>query len=110
MDRLWITLLPVLALLLPLGRIIPAVWRWRARSRIYRWYARLKEVELNLDENSPPDKLSELLQQLDQIENAVNRINTPLAYADNLYAFRQNVNLVRQRVREQLADANGRPQ
>lgn len=108
-DRLWITLLPVLALLLPLGRIIPAVWRWRARSRIYRWYARLKEVELNLDENSPPDKLSELLQQLDQIENAVNRINTPLAYADNLYAFRQNVNLVRQRVREQLADANGRP-
>lgn len=109
-DRLWITLLPVLALLLPLGRIIPAVWRWRARSRIYRWYARLKEVELNLDENSPPDKLSELLQQLDQIENAVNRINTPLAYADNLYAFRQNVNLVRQRVREQLADANGRPQ
>ena len=102
-DRLWITLLPVLALLVPLGRIIPAVWRWRARSRIYRWYARLKEVELNLDENSPPEKLSELLQQLDQIENAVNRINTPLAYTDNLYAFRQNVNLVRQRVRDQLA-------
>ena len=103
-DRLWLTLLPVLALLVPLGRIVPAVWRWRARSRIYRWYAKLKEVELNLDEQSPAEKLTELLSQLNQIESAVNRINTPLAYTDNLYAFRQNVNLVRQRVRDQLAD------
>ena len=104
-DRLWLTLLPVLALLVPLGRIIPAVWRWRARSRIYRWYAKLKEVELNLDEQSPAQKLTELLTQLNEIESAVNRIDTPLAYTDNLYAFRQNVNLVRQRVRDQLAGA-----
>ena len=104
-DRLWLTLLPVVALLVPLGRIVPAAWRWRARSRIYRWYAKLKEVELNLDEQSPAEKLTELLTQLDQIESAVNRLNTPLAYTDNLYAFRQNVNLVRQRVRDQLAGA-----
>jgi hypothetical protein len=102
-DRLWITLLPILALLVPLGRIVPAVYRWRVRSRIYRWYAKLKEAELELDEHATPEKLTEMLAQLDQIERAVNRINTPLAYTDNLYAFRQNVNLVRQRVRAQLA-------
>ena len=101
-DRWWITLLPVLALMVPLGRIVPAVYRWRARWRIYRWYAKLKELELELDENSPPEKLTDLLTRLDQIERAVNRINTPLAYTDNLYAFRQNVNLVRQQVREGL--------
>lgn len=104
-DRLWLTLLPVVALLVPLGRIVPAVYRWRARSRIYRWYAKLKEVELDLDEDSTPEKLTALLAQLDQIERAVNRINTPLAYTDNLYAFRQNVNLVRRRVQAQLAGA-----
>ena len=54
---------------------------------------------MNLGENSPPGKLVELLKQLDQIENAINRINTPLAYTGNLYAFRQNVNLARQRVK-----------
>jgi len=102
-DRLWLTLLPVLALLIPLGRIIPAIYRWRVRSRIYRWYAKLKELELELDENSTTDKLRELLVRLDQIELAVNSINTPLAYADNLYAFRQNVNLVRLSVRSRLA-------
>jgi TRAP-type uncharacterized transport system substrate-binding protein len=103
-DRLWITLLPILALMVPLGRLIPAVYRWRVRSRIYRWYAKLKEVELELelDENLTPEKLTDLLTRLDQIERAVNRINTPLAYTDNLYAFRQNVNLVRQQVRAQI--------
>ena len=104
-DRLWLTLLPVLALLIPLGRIIPAVYRWRVRSRIYRWYARLKELELQLDDNASPEQFKELLVHLDEIERAVNRINTPLAYTDNLYAFRQNVNLVRQSVRARLAAA-----
>ena len=106
-DRLWITLLPVLALLVPLGRIVPAVYRWRARWRIYRWYAKLKEVELELDEDVAPEKLTELLARLDQIERAVNRINTPLAYTDNLYAFRQNVNLVRQQIKAGLAPIQG---
>jgi hypothetical protein len=102
-DRLWLTLLPVLALLIPLGRIVPAVYRWRVRSRIYRWYAKLKELELEVDETSTPEQLNELLARLDEIEHAVNRINTPLAYTDNLYAFRQNVNLVRQSVRARRA-------
>lgn len=102
-DRLWITLLPVLALVVPLGRIVPAVYRWRVRSRIYRWYAKLKEVELELeDPAAAPDTLKELLGRLDQIERAVNRINTPPAYADNLYIFRRNVDLVRQQVRFRL--------
>ena len=104
-DRLWITLLPLLALLVPLGRIIPAIYRWRVRSRIYRWYAKLKEVELEMDDEITADKLKDLLARLDQIEYAVNRIDTPLAYADNLYAFRQNVNLVRRRVHARLAEA-----
>ncbi len=104
-DRLWIILLPVLALLVPLTRIIPPVYRWRVRSRIYRWYARLKEVELELElEDTPgPEKLRELLERLDQIERSVNRIKTPLAYSENLYAFRLHVNLVRHRVQARLA-------
>jgi hypothetical protein len=104
-DRLWLTLLPVLALLIPLGRVVPAVYRWRVRSRIYRWYAKLKELELEVDDKSTPEQLNALLARLDQIERAVNRINMPLAYTDNLYAFRQNVNLVRQSVRSRLAGA-----
>jgi TRAP transporter TAXI family solute receptor len=102
-DRLWIILLPSLALLVPVTRVIPQIYRWRVRSRIYRWYARLKEVELELDENPAGEKLEDMLGRLDEIERSVNRINTPLAYSDNLYLFKQNVDLVRARVRWRLA-------
>jgi TRAP-type uncharacterized transport system substrate-binding protein len=107
-DRLWIILLPSLALLVPLTRIIPPIYRWRVRSRIYRWYARLKEVELELDEEPSREKLDDMLARLDEIERSVNRINTPLAYSDNLYLFKQNVDLVRARVRWRLRAEEGR--
>ena len=106
-DRLWIILLPSLALLVPLTRIIPPIYRWRVRSRIYRWYARLKEVELELDEEPSREKLDDMLARLDEIERSVNRINTPLAYSDNLYLFKQNVDLVRARVRWRLRSRDG---
>jgi hypothetical protein len=36
-DRGKILLLPALTLLLPLFRVAPPLYRWRIRSRIYRW-------------------------------------------------------------------------
>jgi hypothetical protein len=101
-DRLWIILLPALALLVPITRIIPPLYRWRVRSRIYRWYAKLEDVEFELEENVSPERLRELLKRLDQIENSVNHINTPLAYSDELYTFRHAVNLIRNRVQARL--------
>jgi TRAP-type uncharacterized transport system substrate-binding protein len=106
-DRIWIGLLPLLALAVPMIRMIPPVYRWRVRSRIYRRYAKLKEVELEFEDNPTPEKLKELMTRLDQIERAVNRINTPLAYSDNLYMFRQNVNLVRQKVARAMTENKG---
>lgn len=104
-DRLWLMLLPILALLVPLMRVLPQIYRWRVRSRIYRRYAQLKEVEIELDKRPGAQVLNELNVRLDQIEDVVNHINTPLAYTDNLYMFRQHVNLVRQRVERALKDA-----
>jgi hypothetical protein len=72
------------------------------RSRIYRWYARLKEIEIELDEQPDAERLSGMLSRLDEIELAVNHIPTPLAYSDNLYVFRSHIDLVRARVRERL--------
>lgn len=103
-DRLWLMLLPILALVLPLMRVLPQVYRWRVRSRIYRRYAQLKEVEIELDKRPGADTLNALNVRLDEIEEVVNHINTPLAYTDNLYMFRQHVNLVRQRIERALKD------
>jgi TRAP transporter TAXI family solute receptor len=102
-DRLLVVLVPALALLLPAMRLLPALYRWRVRSRIYRWYARLKEIELELEARLSGAELEAALGKLDRIEDAVNHIDTPLAYSENLYAFRIHIDLVRQRIQGRMA-------
>ena len=41
-ERAMVMLLPLITLLIPLIRSLPPGFRWRVRSRIYRWYLRLK--------------------------------------------------------------------
>ncbi len=45
-----------------------------------------------------PERLSVYLTELDRIEDEVNKIPTPLAYADKLYDLRMHINLVRERL------------
>ncbi len=102
-DRLWVILVPIIAVLVPLGRAVPALYRWRVRSRVFRWYARLKQIELALEENPGPQVLEDMLKRLDETERAVNQIPTPLAYAENLYFFREHVDVVRRRIARRLS-------
>ena len=101
-DRLWVILVPIIAVVVPLARIVPALYRWRVRSRVFRWYARLKQIELQLEEDPDPEVLDDMLKRLEDTERAVNQIPTPLAYAENLYFFREHVDVVRRRIGRRL--------
>src|SRR5262249_8608125 len=104
-DRLLVVLIPALAVLIPAGRLLPQLYRWRVRSRIYRWYARLKEIELELAQHRSPRHIGRTRERLERIDHAVHQIATPLAYSENLYAFRQHIDLVRERARAALQPA-----
>jgi TRAP transporter TAXI family solute receptor len=109
-DRLWVMLVPIIAVLVPLGRAVPAFLLWRVRSRIFRWYARLKEIEIQLEEGPDRPLLEDMLKRLDEAEREVNRIPMPLAYAENLYFFREHIDVVRRRIARRLADVPGTPE
>jgi TRAP-type uncharacterized transport system substrate-binding protein len=106
-DRLWVVVVALAALLIPLSKIVPPLYVWRIRSRVYRWYGQLRAVEQALEKElemgAPPEQLdrarAELLRRLDDIETRVNQISIPLSYADALYGLRSHINFVRQRVR-----------
>jgi len=104
-DRLWVVVVALAALVIPLSKIVPPLYVWRIRSRVYRWYGQLRAVEQAL-ENADPAQCEEvradLLRRLDDIEARVNHISIPLAYADALYGLRSHINFVRQRVRGRL--------
>ena len=104
-DRLLVLLIPALVVLIPAARLLPQLYRWRVRSRIYRWYARLKEIELELAEQRSPEEIGHILERLERIDHAVHQIETPLAYSENLYVFRQHIDLVRQRAQSVIRPA-----
>ena len=71
---------------------------------MFRWYARLKQIELQLEENPGRQSLDDMLKRLEETDRAVNQIPTPLAYAENLYFFREHVDVVRRRIVRRLSN------
>jgi len=90
-DRLKVMLLPFIALLLPLFKVMPPLYRWRIRSRIYRWYEELDQIDAALDDNDT----TTLLGDLNRIESEIRKVHVPLSYAQELYDLRLHLALVR---------------
>ena len=98
-NRSIAAILPIAILMIPGLKIIPGIYRWRMRSRVYRWYRALFALEretfsLSMDE----EKREELLKRLDHIERAVNKIIVPASFGDLLYALRGHISFVRARL------------
>ncbi|WP_283151222.1 TAXI family TRAP transporter solute-binding subunit [Silvimonas soli] len=104
LDRLVVLLVPIAVLLVPAMRALPALYRWRVRSRIYRWYGLLIAIERGAMSNTQGAEREALVKELDAIEESVNRMKMPLAYADAFYVLREHVSFVRER----LSDASRR--
>ena len=95
-------LVPVILVLIPAMRIVPALYRWRMTSRIYRWYGALQRLERDaLKADVDAGRRRELMQQLDQIERAVVKITVPAAFGDVLYGLRGHVASVRESLKSE---------
>ena len=99
-ERSAIVLIPLLTVLLPLGRALPRLIDWRIRSRAYRWYRELRVIEREAGRIEPGDtaQRAELLQRLDEVDHRVLNISMPLSRSDLLYNLRQHLDLVRARL------------
>ena len=93
-DRMWVVMVSIIAILIPLSRVVPPLYQFRVRSRIFRWYGQLRRLEDSVAERPLP----ELLSELDGLEDRAGRIHVPLSYADELYALRSNIHMVRRRL------------
>ena len=102
-DRGAILLLPALTLLLPLFRVGPPLYRWRIRSRIYRWYNLLRGMEADLLGDDDVEKLRSHWQTLQIMESELDDLhNVPLAYMQEFYSLRLHIEFVERRVIRRL--------
>ncbi len=104
-DRLLVLLVPLIVAIVPVTRLLPALYRWRVRSRIYRWYGSLMRIERDLQREHTPESRAALLAQLEEIAHAVNELRAPASFGDQVYVLRDHVGNVRRRVQAGRAEA-----
>jgi TRAP transporter TAXI family solute receptor len=105
-ERIVVMVVPLATVLIPIFKGGPALFRWRARQKILRWYARLKVLDQRLTTDSSPEHLLAYTAEIEDIEHAVKQTAVPLSYADQYYSLRAAVDLVRQRIAAHGAHPN----
>lgn len=94
-----ILLIPILTLLFPLFKIAPPIYRWRIRSRIYRWYRLLREIESELREGSTVESLAHHQTAIKEMHDELDDLTSvPLSYMEEFYNLRLHVEYVGRRV------------
>ncbi len=104
-NRFVVLLIPLFMVLLPLLRLTPPVYRWSIRSRIYRWYARLRVIDERLRGVPDPEQVRKDLQLLEQLDHEIGGVKVPLSYMDEFYDLRLHVDYIRNRLEERLSAA-----
>lgn len=96
LERMWLVIGGLIVLLLPLSRIVPPLYTFQVRRRVFRWYARLREIEGRMARGE--GSRTEWLDELDELDRVANGVTVPLSHAEELYALRSNIERARRRL------------
>jgi TRAP-type uncharacterized transport system substrate-binding protein len=107
-DRLLVFLIPALAIIFPLARLLPPLYAWTVRRRIYRWYGELMFIENEMRRELTQGETRDFGERLDWIEREVNELHPPLAFANQLYSLRQHIDFVQHKL-EQIVTTGTAP-
>jgi TRAP-type uncharacterized transport system substrate-binding protein len=105
LTRILVAFVPALVILIPALKLIPAVYKWRLRMRLYRWYRAMLAVERDVQQ-SPMSKgqHDKLQEKVTEIEANVNQMKVPASFADQYYALRTYVVFVRQQLTQKVVE------
>ncbi len=98
LDRMPMMAIPIFGVLLPALRFAPQLYTWRVRRRLLRWYRELKKIEDGLNATATQETLRKKQARIEQIEEAVDHVNVPLGFANQLYDLREHIDVVRRRL------------
>jgi TRAP transporter TAXI family solute receptor len=96
-GRLLVLLIPIVAVLYPMMRFLPALYGWLMRRKIARLYGELRFLEDEITGGKPTDA-AQLMARLDQLEKQANQLRMPIAYESMTYLLRNHIGVVRDRL------------
>lgn len=98
-NRILVVFVPLIIILIPGLKTIPALLQWRMKLRINRWYRLLLLVEQDTLAALSTEGCRALAQRIDEIESEVHKMKVPASYGDQIYALRTHIAFVRNRLR-----------
>ena len=103
-SRMTLLLLPFVVVVLPFFKLMPLIYRWRMRSKIYRWYSKLRAFDPERHKEEAIERLREYLIKLEGIEEKVSNISVPLSFSEELYHLRMHIDMLRSKLKQMIED------
>jgi TRAP transporter TAXI family solute receptor len=102
LERRFTVLLPFIAVLFGLAQVVPRLYEASMKKRLVVWYKeiRLLEEEIWSTANASQDKLDEWHAEIEDIDASANQIDIPQRYYGDVYALKQAIRVVRERIRD----------
>jgi hypothetical protein len=98
--RVLLVLIPLIGIIFPLMRLVPFLYGWNVRRRIFRLYGELKFLEAEMEACSKQSDVADLSRRLDQLEDRANHLRVPTMFSNLLYTVCDHIGLVRQRLQK----------
>lgn len=100
-ERLLILLIPLLVVVFPLFRFLPAAYQYLVETRIYRLYGRLRLLEQDI-EAAGEGNLGALSAELDELARQASHLSVPLSYSQRLFILKGHIATAREQVDKRL--------
>lgn len=102
LQRLLLVLVPLIAIAIPVLRIVPRLFEFKEKNRLYRRYSALLQMERDIGARRlDAREIAEATARLDKIEHDVSHMKFALDFSDRVYTLRQHVDYVRRQLHAQ---------
>lgn len=98
LNRMLVVVVPLILVAIPTVKLFPAAYRFSIQLRLYRCYRPLLRVERDSFGSLSAERVEELLQRVDEIEDALNRLKVPASFGERFYALRSHLVFIRERL------------
>ncbi|GAB3097879.1 TAXI family TRAP transporter solute-binding subunit [Cupriavidus yeoncheonensis] len=110
-ERRLLILLPFMALLLGLLQALPRMIEARYKKRLVVWYQEIKALEDEIWRNRKPttEQVAQWRDEIEDIDANASEIRLPHRYFQDVYALKQAIGVVRDRISQAAAKAENSP-
>ena len=93
-DRLKILLIPILTLMFPLFKGVLPLYQWTMRSKIYRWYDQVNEIDQHIPSMSKEEQL-QTIKDLEALKLEIQKeTKVPLSFMGEYYNLIMHIDMI----------------